>query len=261
MTLLLHKLDSPVTGDNIHDNNKGRCELLIAHFADPLSNSAYREKHLELRDFIENELADSLNGYDSFLGSDYPGDRYSSKVERLTNLRDRFQKDLIIIQEDRYALGKDGKYFYLKSTEEEQLIKDCALFSLKTQLFSSNGLQVVDKSHLKDALPVIKQYINVINYELDMIDHIRRIKWQNDRVGQFANEDSELVKMRQKAEKAKRQSRIWIPLVFLIVAMVVIGFAWRFFFPNSDNREVVLVTFFAPVVASIVPLWFQYWHK
>lgn len=166
MTLLLHKLDSPVTGDNIHDNNKGRCELLIAHFADPLSNSAYREKHLELRDFIENELADSLNGYDSFLGSDYPGDRYSSKVERLTNLRDRFQKDLIIIQEDRYALGKDGKYFYLKSTEEEQLIKDCALFSLKTQLFSSNGLQVVDKSHLKDALPVIKQYINVINYEL-----------------------------------------------------------------------------------------------
>lgn len=114
MTMLLHKLDSPVTGDNIHDNNKGRCELLIAHFADPLSNSAYREKHLELRTFVENELADSLNGYDSFLGPDYPGDRYSSTVECLTRLRDRLQKDMIIIQEDRYALGKDGKYFYSK---------------------------------------------------------------------------------------------------------------------------------------------------
>ena len=110
-------------------------------------------------------------------------------------------------------------------------------------------------------MPVIKQYINVINYELDMINHIRRIKWQNDRVGQFANEDSELVKMRQEAEKAKRQSRIWIPLVILIAVMVAMGFVWRFIFPNSDSREVVLVTFVAPVVASIVQWWSQYWHK
>ena len=261
MTMLLHKLDSPVTGDNIHDNNKGRCELLIAHFANPLSNSACREKHLELRAFVENELADSLNGYDSFLGSDYPGDRYSSAVECLTRLRNRLQKDMIIIQEDRYALGEDGKYFYLKSVEEEQLLKDCVLFSLKSQPFSSSSLLAVDKFHLKDALPVIKQYINVINYELDMINHIRRIKWQNDRVGQFANEDSELVKMRQEAEKAKRQSRIWIPLVILIAVMVGMGFVWRFIFPNSDSREVVLVTFVAPVVASIVQWWSQYWHK
>ena len=35
VTMLLHKLDSEVTGSNIHDNNKGRCELLITHFAKP----------------------------------------------------------------------------------------------------------------------------------------------------------------------------------------------------------------------------------
>lgn len=261
MTMLLHKLDSSVTGDNIHDNNKGRCELLIAHFADPLSNSAYREKHLELRVFVENELADSLNGYDSFLSPDYPRDRYTSVIECLTKLRDRLQKDMIIIQEDRYVLGKDGKYFYLKSADEVQLLKDCALFPLKSQLFFSGGLPAVDKSHLKDTLPVIKQYINVINYELDMIDHIRRIKWQNDRVGQFASEDSELVQMRQEAEKKKRQSRIWIPLFILIAVMAAVLVAWRFIFPNTDSREVILVTFFAPVAASIIQWWSQYWHK
>lgn len=262
MTLLLHKLDSPVTGDNIHDNNKGRCELLIAHFAEPLSNSSYREKHLELRDFVENELADSLNGYDSFLGSDYPEDRYSSKIDCLTKLRERLQKDMIIIQEGRYTLGNEGKYFYFKNTREEQCIKDCALFGLKSQLLASSKFQEVDKAHLKDILPIIKLYIDVINYELDMIDHIRRIKWQNERVGKFANENSELVQMRMNAEKARRWKRFWIPLLLIIAAVIVaFHFIWKWASLDAGNKSVIFVTFFAPVLVLVLQWWYQYWHK
>ena len=31
-TLLLFRLETPVTGEHVHDNNKGRCDLLIDHF-------------------------------------------------------------------------------------------------------------------------------------------------------------------------------------------------------------------------------------
>ena len=53
VTLLLHKLDSPVTGNNIHDNNKGRCELLISHFATPSPTLKYKNKHLEVKEFVQ----------------------------------------------------------------------------------------------------------------------------------------------------------------------------------------------------------------
>ena len=262
MTLILHKLDTPVTGDNIHDNNKGRCELLIAHFAEPLSNSSYREKHLKLRDFVQKELADSLNGYDSFLSPDYSEDRYSSKVESLTKLRDRLQRDAILIQEDRYVLGNEGRYYYFTNVKEEACIKGCALFDLKPQRLPVDEARSADKEHLKDALPIIKHYIGVIDYELDMIDHIRRIKWQDERVEEFASEDSELVQMREKTEKARRQRRIWIPpLVFLAVVALVLAFAWKWVFPDESAVSIILATIIAPVLAVILQWWYMYWHK
>lgn len=261
MTLMLHKLNSPVTGDNIHDNNKGRCELLISHFAEPLSNSSYRERHLKLRDFVENELADSLNGYDSFLCPDYPEDRYSSKIECLTKLCERLQNDLVIIQEDRYTLGNEGKYFYFKNAKEEQCIRDCALFGINLQLSADSEFQGVDSAHLKDALPIIKQYIDVINYELDMIDHIRRVKWQDEKVGEFANEDSELVQMRKGAEKAERRKRFWLPLLIIAAVTAVAFLVWKRRFPDADNEPVIFATILAPVLALILQWWYQLWHK
>lgn len=262
MTLLLHKLDSPVTGNNVHDNNKGRCELLIAHFAEPLSNSSYREKQLELRGFVENELADSLNGYDSFLGPDYPADRYSSKIECLTRLRERLQKDLVIMQEGRYVLGNGGRYFYFKNASEEQYIKDCALFELKSQLFTGSEFQPVDIAHLKDALPIITLCIDIIDYELNMIEHIRRIKWQDERVREFANENSELVRMRANAEKAKQRKRFWVPLlIILFIAAAVLGFTWKWLFLDADNGQIIFATIFTPVLVLILQWWYRYWHK
>ena len=264
LTLLLHKLDTPVTGDNIHDNNKGRSELLIAHFADPLPDQAYREKHLELRDYVEKELANSLNGDDNFLAPDQPRDEYSSKIELLTRLRDRLIKDRTIMQEDRYVLGTEGQYFYLKGNDEYDLICSCSLFPLKPELRSimeDDELQAVGKDHLKDAIPVVSQLVDVINFELDMIDHIRRIRWQNNKAAGFANEDSELVKMRRKKEKTKQRKRILIPLIVIIIVMAIVGAVWKHLFPDTANREVALATLCGAVVTAVVQWWSQYWGK
>ena len=261
MTMLLHKLDTPVTGDNVHDNNQGRCELLIAHFADPMPDKAYKEKQLELRDYVEKELANSLNGYDDFLDPDQPRDRYSTKIEQLIRLRERFKQDLTIMQEDRYELGKEGKYFYLKSREEKALINDCALFQITTDLQSvleGKESQGVDKDGLKNAPPVIEQLIEIISYELDMIDHIRRIQWQNDKVAQFANEDSDLVNMRleeaayrqrKDTKKQRNQRRITLIIIALITLALVV-LVWKL--PKGSDIGIILATIYAPLVAFLI---------
>ena len=264
LTLLLHKLDTPVTGDNIHDNNKGRCELLIAHFADPFPDRVYQEKHLELRDYVKKELATSLNGDDNFLNSAQPADEYTTKIERLIKLRGRLIEDRTIIQEDRYVLGKEGKYFYIKNKDEYDLINGCTLFPLKTEfkgVMENVELGGVDREHMKEAVLVIGQLIDVISFELDMIDHIRRIRWQNGKTAEFANEDSELVKMRKRKEKTKQWKQILIQLIFIIILIAAVWVGWKYLFPGTTDNEVALATLYGAVVTVTVPLYFKRWKK
>lgn len=44
-TLLMYELDQKVTGKNIHDNNQGRCDLLLSHFTNGFS-SWFHEKNI-----------------------------------------------------------------------------------------------------------------------------------------------------------------------------------------------------------------------
>ena len=64
-TLLLFGLNQEVTGDNIHDNNQGRCDLLISQFMSE-KIKIWRKRYLELKEFIIRDFANSLNGYDKF---------------------------------------------------------------------------------------------------------------------------------------------------------------------------------------------------
>ena len=70
LTMLIHELDSKVTGENIHNNNKGRCDLLRTHFMKAKRSLFHRKKQLELEEFIVNEFANSLNGYDDFIAEE-----------------------------------------------------------------------------------------------------------------------------------------------------------------------------------------------
>ena len=219
MTLLLYKLDTAVTGDYIHDNNQGRCDLLLKHFAEPLNDKKYKEKHLQLEKFVVGEFANSLNGYDQFIESDHPEDKYSQKIRRLICLKSRLEKDKILVRENRYVLGQNGEYHLFMNKDEEDLIQSCSLFNVKilsNKIVKLDNRGIRDKD-ISDVPDIIDQYMDIINYELQMINHIRRIDWQNEKISQFAGEDSELVHLRYK----KMQRKLWgANIVFALVAIL-----------------------------------------
>lgn len=265
VTLLLYKMDAVVTGGNIHDNNKGRCELLVSHFAKP-SFKKFQEKHLELKDFVQNELADSLNGYDSFLDPNQSEDRYSSKVKQLQMLRNRLEKDRLIIAEDRYSLGGQGLYYCLKR-DEIKLIQNCTLYeacsaaqSFSNAMLATKGLTA---AKLKEAIPAIDNYLEIIGYELDMIDHIRRIHWQNVRTHMFAGEDSELVLLQQSAQKTKKRLCFWLPLsgIILVTAMFIFLLLSLKFFKENPDLQAIAVAIYMPIIVVLIEEWQQFRRK
>ena len=262
MTLLLHKLDAEVTGENIHDNNKGRCDLLMAHFAKPSSTPKYQKKHLELEYFVREELANSLNATDNFTSPEKPADEYSIQLKELQTLLQRLKNDQTIIQEDRYILGDDGKYYCL-NCHEMDIIKGCTLFGIKSQC---NGFSEFDfcggigKSELSTAIPLIDVCIDMINYEIASINHIRRIRWQNEKISQFASEDSALVKLRKKAATQKRRNITFgFPLVFFAVTTVLFFVLQKNYgaFSGSNNIGILATTIYASISAVLLEAWIK----
>lgn len=261
MTMLLHKLDTAVTGDHIHNNNQGRCDLLLEHFAKPLPNKEYQNKHLQLESFVIGEFADSLNGYDEFLNSGQSADKYTQKACQLIELKERLTKERRILQEDRYMMGSHGVYYCLRNESEKELLQNCTLFQIYSKTHES--IRLIDELKKEDLYtvdPVIEKYINIIDYELKTINHIRRIIWQNKKIEQFAGEASPLVRLRQQESDRIRLLKFWGPLLgVLIVAAIVIFLLWKF--NVSSNACSVIATIAAPILALAVQFWYDGWKK
>lgn len=110
---------------------------------------------------------------------------------------------------------------------------------------------------------MIKGCIETIEYDLAMIDHSRRIQWQNDQVNQFAGEDSELVRMRQAASRSKRRARFWLPFLGIIVFTIFffcISIKYLSSFFGDSNISVVSATLYAPVLVLLIQAWLKYWR-
>lgn len=259
MTLLLHKLDSPVSEPNIHDNNKGRCDLLLEHFSKPYTNKKYQDKHLELKGFITGEFADSLNGFDSFIDSDSINDRYTQKIQQLLELRDRYEKESRIIKEGRYVLGEYGRYFLFKNASEAVLLAGCSLAQMKGLPNVAKLLEEekkgISKDDLSSAVPKIETYLSIICYELETIDHVRRIEWQNRKIEHFSSEDSELVALRHKEEKKKQLIWFWMPTLLLCIGAIYLVF-WTF-----NQEATVFATIIAGAIPFVVEQWYTNWRK
>ena len=232
-TLLFFKYDQPVIGTKLHDNNSGRCDLLLEHFAEPVPNPLYLEKHLQLKDFIISEFAASLNGYDDFLSQ--KKDEFTLRINELKKLKKRLQDDKILIEENKLNIGRSGRYYILKSSDDLKLIKECTLFNLKRQIFNNNEHNKSDNNLLNSyfvqntiykSKSVLEEYIQYINYELEMINHIRRIRWQNEKTFEFAGEESELVLLRKKSESKEKGQKViksLLLILFLVALICLIG--------------------------------------
>lgn len=247
LTMLLHKLDTSVTGTNIHDNNKGRCDLLVKHFSDEKRSGKYKEKHLQLKEFVLNEYANSLNGVDMFIEKNEQEDLFSKRVMELKILRDKLKNDEILISENRYSLGQGGKYVLLRSSDDRKNIEECVIY--KYFNFPDNIFEEMDTDEFfnskVDLLKTIENCLYIIEYELENINHSRRIMWQNEKVAQFAKESSELVKLRQKEEK-KRKCKFFIGVVISIgVIGILLSFGLtKYGASNIETVVVILAAFF-----------------
>ena len=271
MTVLFHKLDTPVTGPNIHDNNKGRCELLLAHFAEPLANKAYRKKHWELKDFIDKELANSLNGNDQFLQNSSTNDENSRKAEILSQLLTRLDIDQKKISEGSYLLGSSGQYSFFNNPSEEETFKNCVLFSMMKEVHKMTGaerpnieeqLKHLSADKLPNAVSTIDSCRFIIQYELEMINHDRRIEWHNSKVREFAGEKSELVKVREKKQKQNRFLAHGVPIIASLAVLVTLVLLYIFGVLSIDTGIGKLVALIvSPIIAVVLAQGIGWWHK
>lgn len=255
MTLLLYKLNTEVTGDYVHDNNQGRCDLLLKHFSKPVSNRKYRDRHLQLETFVVGEFADSLNGYDNFLDPGQPVDKYSRQINQLRELRDRLVHDRVIILENRYNLGERGQYDCFRNKSEQDLIWGCRLFKIeqtKGDPFEQISFQ---KNDIGKAAEKLEKHIKIIDYELETINHLRRIQWQNKKIEEFAGETSPLVKLRRYEERKKLAIQFWLPAALLLMAFV--GAAY---YIVSTGQSLAVWTVFATCLAPIPGVLLQWWQ-
>lgn len=266
MTMLLFRFDTMVTGTNIHDNNKSRCDLLLEHFTIPSKDKKNREKHLELKEFVVNEFADSLNGDDSFLHDDDKcNDKYSMKAKQLSQLKTRLENDKVLIEESRYTLGAGGEYKILRSDAETTLLKNCAIYELKEEVKRELPSGFLDISvHKIEIIECIKCLIDVITYELEMINHMRRIEWQNYKILHFAGEGSEIVRERRYQSRQKFRKKFWLPLLAMFAVTIALVIIVQQIVVNQTGGAIISIitvaaTIYAPILVFVLDLWHKSW--
>ncbi len=263
-TLLIDKLDSNVTGKNVHDNNRGRCDLLLSHFAGEEPSWFHKEKHLELKTFIVGEFANSLNGYDDFMNTDRV-DKYKKSIENLKDLKEQLKTDRLLISEGRYVLGVDGMYQILRDDMQKKIIRECSIFGLK-EARNNMSCQYSADELLQKKQTIIKEiddYLAVIDYELETINHNRRISWQNDKISQYAMENSKIFKYRRRKYIL---TRLVIVITFAIAILAIYNFEYSRMIRNGvDDLDVMkqsmqiiftgIMTTISAVVAHAISKW------
>ena len=258
-TMFLYKFETPVEGLDIHDNNSGRCDLLMERFLGQIPKQ-YRDKHLELKKFVVNEFADSLNGYDDFLNNDI-NDKYARRIQRLTFLKKRLEKEKLIIEEDRYEVGQDGKYYILKDKEEKDLLRSCELFKIvktipeKSKMVSwidDSELKTFQKEELVKAGEEIIIFLKIINYELSMLNHLRRLEWQNNKILEYAGEESELVILKKENFKKNRRLRMCKAGGSILLCIVLFAILEWWWISNWGKDNKIIATTFTVIITLLV---------
>jgi cytochrome b subunit of formate dehydrogenase len=83
--------------------------------------------------------------------------------------------------------------------------------------------------------------LGIISYEMEMINHRRRIKWQCDEIGKFANEDSELEKVRKNT--ANKKYSFWLSILILTICGWFLSvFLLGFNYDDSVHRGIIAFT-------------------
>lgn len=140
-----------------------------------------------------DEFANSLNGYDNFRNEDIE-DCYTERMRKLCYIEDRIKKHVVLFREGRYTVDADiGNYKILYNSEEEKEIKSCKLYNMdkNTNYWLGKEYSLQDiRNQKKELIQLMESYIRIIDYELDIIRHDRRILWQNTEIAKYAKENN-----------------------------------------------------------------------
>lgn len=254
LTLLFHELESPATGDNIHDNNRGRCDLLGRLFSTVPKKGKYKSEFLRLREYVLNQFADSLNGSNDFLRDDVEPDRYSRRVRELKSVRTRLSEKYSFMASGDYEQSEMGAMYPITTSDDRSVIESCML----AKLCGSYGLDDIDRAleavvlfgaeSINQSMRNIGYLIRVVDYELMTIDHLRRVEEQNQRALEFAGVETELTRCQREEAKSQflKDERITVILIAILVIITIGLIIYEVVFLQSSAN-----VWFAPVLACV----------
>ena len=102
-------------------------------------------------------------------------------MRHLLELKNKLSREEILLKEQRYLLGDSGHYELIHSIEQKELICGCTLFNLMN-LKENEILKKYSEAEIvpspKAAIDMIHKILRVIDYELETVNHSRRIEWQ-----------------------------------------------------------------------------------
>ena len=197
-TMLVYKLVTPIAkGEIAHDNNQGRIDILLSYLYRPkLPRQLFNRSNEKLKEFITCKYSKSINGEDSYVN---PEDSSDGESYPLFKLKEKLKNDLRGIENRTYECGPGGCYRPVIN-DEISLIQNCILFQIiiRQHIVDNDFMSFLIKGcHVKNlydhdnrTIYMINKLIQIIDYEIDSINHTRRVSAQNKEIIKYTNEFS-----------------------------------------------------------------------
>lgn len=239
-TLLLYRLISPANdldGKIVHDNDKGRVEIILNYISHPPGFLRYFQSkaYKTLKDYIENDLAKSLTSI-IFTES-------NEMVKKLIDYRQNILHMRASITEGQKKLGEHGKYLF--SPILLAATKSYFVFPLSSSASKllNDGISVEelqDEDHIKKIIKQLDYLVNHFSMEINNQQQLIRIQHQSQEVQHLLQNHGNPTL----GSKIKRYA--WkIVITFILLCVVGICF-WL-----HINQAVQVVIAFAAVVVAI----------
>lgn len=127
---------------------------------------------------------------------------------RLLELKNKLSREEILLKEQRYLLGDSGHYELIHSIEQKELICGCTLFNWMN-LKENEILKKYSEAEIvpspKAAIDMIHKILRVIDYELETVNHSRRIEWQNKEIEHYTEKNSQILQYKKWVNSIRMQ--------------------------------------------------------
>ena len=123
-------------------------------------------------------------------------------------------------------------------------------------------LETFQKEELVEAGEEIIIFLKIINYELSMLNHLRRLEWQNNKILEYAGEESELVFLKKENFKKNRRLRMCKAGGAILLCIVLFAaLEWWWISNSRKDNELIATTFTIIITLLVSDFWSIYKEK